>query len=341
MSPEDIVYLLLLIAAIPYGHLVKSSGSPARKQFLALIAGLIMIVSTAGFGGIPHSFCTILGTFLILKTVGPKYGPWSAFLYVFGYLFFFRTCHWYGLPKPPAYSNAVQLLVTLRMCTIAFEGFQLNCHNRPATLEEVTATSTLQVSLYDTFSYGYCYCGLMTGPYYRFTTYIDMLHQKKQIPSFNVALQRVKYVPFLAAAYIPLNMYFPVNHLTSSEYINHAWGSIYRIAYLAPLFSWFRWRFYIGWLLAESSCISLALGAYPEECKSRPGQGPTVELSEEQAKMENQKYDFETIRNIKIWETEFAPTLHKTTKTWNMTVQWWLAQYFYRKFPFKQLRYYE
>jgi hypothetical protein len=72
MSPEDIVYLLLLIAAIPYGHFVKICGSPAKKQFLALIAGLIMIVSTAGFGGIPHSFCTILGTFLILKTVGPK-----------------------------------------------------------------------------------------------------------------------------------------------------------------------------------------------------------------------------------------------------------------------------
>jgi hypothetical protein len=45
--------------------------------------------------------------------------------------------------------------------------------------------------------------------------------------------------------------------------------------------------------LAESSCISLALGAYPEECKSRPGQGPTVELSEEQAKMENQKYEYD------------------------------------------------
>ena len=73
MSREDIVYLLLLVGAIPYGHLVKISGSPARKQFLALIAGLFMIVSTAGFAGIPHSFCTILGTFLILKILGPRY----------------------------------------------------------------------------------------------------------------------------------------------------------------------------------------------------------------------------------------------------------------------------
>ena len=73
MSREDLVYLLLLVASIPYGHLVKISGSPARKQFLALIAGLLMIVSTAGLAGIPHSFCTILGTFLILKILGPRY----------------------------------------------------------------------------------------------------------------------------------------------------------------------------------------------------------------------------------------------------------------------------
>jgi hypothetical protein len=72
MSREDIVYMLLLFGAIPFGHLVKICGSPVRKQFLALIAGLIMVISTAGFGGISHSFCTILGTFLIMKAVGPK-----------------------------------------------------------------------------------------------------------------------------------------------------------------------------------------------------------------------------------------------------------------------------
>ena len=178
------------------------------------------------------------------------------------------------------------------MCTIAFEGFQLNCHSRPAKLPDITATSQLQVTLYDIFSYGYCYCGLMTGPYYRFTTYVDMLQQKKQISSFNTALQRLKYSPFLAAMYLPLNIYFPSSHLISSEYMNHEWGIVYQVAYLSPLFLWFRLRFYIGWLLAESSCISLALGAYPDECKSRPGQGPTVELAEDQ-EMKNPKYEYD------------------------------------------------
>jgi len=40
--------------------------------------------------------------------------------------------------------------------------------------------------------------------------------------------------------------------------------------------SWFRWRFHIGWLLAESVCIAAGLGAYPFEAQSKPGKGPTV-----------------------------------------------------------------
>ena len=181
-----------------------------------------------------------------------------------------------------------------QMCTIAFEGFEFNCQTKVAKPEDNIPTSSLQTSLYDIFSYGYCYCGLMTGPYYRFKTYVDMLHQKKQISSFMTALERLKYLPFLVAIYLPLNIYFPTQHLTSPEYINHEWGNIYRLAYLFPLFTWFRWRFYIGWLLAESSCISLALGAYPEECKSRPGEGPTVEPCSEDEEKPYQKYEYDS-----------------------------------------------
>ena len=40
---------------------------------------------------------------------------WTAFSFVFGYLFFFRTCAYYGFEKPPPHSNAIQLLITLRV----------------------------------------------------------------------------------------------------------------------------------------------------------------------------------------------------------------------------------
>ena len=182
------------------------------------------------------------------------------------------------------------------MCTIAFEGFEISSQGprKPANSGE-SANSDLKVSIYDIFAYGYCYCGLLTGPYYRFTTYVDMLYQKnpEDIPTFKDALRRLKYLPFYAAIYLPLKTFFPISHIISPEFANHPWGFLYRFGYIIPTFHWFRWRFYIGWLLAESSCISMGLGAYPEECKCKPGQGPTVDISSEDARDKNvQKYKY-------------------------------------------------
>ena len=44
-----------------------------------------------------------------------RHCEWTAFSFVFGYLFFFRTCAYYGFEKPPPHSNAIQLLITLRV----------------------------------------------------------------------------------------------------------------------------------------------------------------------------------------------------------------------------------
>lgn len=64
--------MCMLLGAIPFGHVVKVAGSPERKQFLTFIGGLFMAISTTGLNGIAHSFCTILGTYLIIKIVGPR-----------------------------------------------------------------------------------------------------------------------------------------------------------------------------------------------------------------------------------------------------------------------------
>lgn len=38
-----------------------------------------------------------------------------SFIFVFGYLLFFRCCQYIGFEAPPKHSNAVQLLVTIRV----------------------------------------------------------------------------------------------------------------------------------------------------------------------------------------------------------------------------------
>jgi len=45
------------------------------------------------------------------------------------------------------------------------------------------------------------------------------------------------------------------------------------------------------------------------------------------------EYDYETIRNIDCCGTDFCVRVRDGMRHWNMTVQWWLAQYIYKSAP--------
>lgn len=72
MSTTDLLYLAMLLGSIPLGHLVKLSGSPARKQFLCTAAGIGLSLALVGVWGILHSFVTVIGTYLIVISLGPR-----------------------------------------------------------------------------------------------------------------------------------------------------------------------------------------------------------------------------------------------------------------------------
>lgn len=51
-----------------------------------------------------------------------------------------------------------------------------------------------------------------------------------------------------------------------------------------------------------------------------------------------QTYNFNAIRNIDAWNSDFKPTIRSSMKYWNMTVQHWLAVNVYKRFPIKSYR---
>lgn len=50
------------------------------------------------------------------------------------------------------------------------------------------------------------------------------------------------------------------------------------------------------------------------------------------------EYSYETIHCLNPYETEFTPTIREAMKHWNITVQYWLATYIYKRFPYKKFR---
>eukprot|EP00794_Sanderia_malayensis_P009066 gene9066-10034_t len=353
MSRIDIIYLILLLSSIPLGHVVKNLRSSTSRQFLAFAAGLSIVLFTAGLEGAWHSALTIFGNYLLVRVVGTRKCHIVSFAYVFGYLFFFRTCTWYGLPQPPSHCNAIQLLVTLRMVGLAFEIHDK--HSKGDNNEHASnpGSETFNPkdlpSLYDFYSYGYCYCGLMTGPYYTYRTYCDMLVQDtSNISTIVPAIRALKYFPLIAVPYLVLHHYFPLSYLATDEYLEHKSGLFYRLFHLFPCFTWFRIRFYLGWMLAKSMCITMALGAYPFETEPKSGAGPTKAIDNSKTTAENDaltkmKHDgdthsFETIHNIDMFDVEFCNCVKTIMKAWNKTVQWWLYKYVHQNIPIKAMR---
>ena len=56
--------------------------------------------------------------------------------------------------------------------------------------------------------------------------------------------------------------------------------------------------------------------------------------SEKQAP-EGIAYNFETVHNIDEYGCEFAPTVREGMRSWNMTVQYWLASNVYKRLTVK------
>ena len=165
------------------------------------------------------------------------------------------------------------------MVSLAFEYYDAKTVKEETSTSNIVSNRKFQLSFVDFIAYAYSYIGLMTGPFYTYKTFTDMVHQDaRSYTTVWPAIRNLKLLPVIILPYIFLVIYFPLSYMETDEYLEHEWGVIYQLLILVPTFTWFRWRFYIGWLLAESMCITAGLGAYPFACKSRPAQGPTETL---------------------------------------------------------------
>ncbi|KAM4703517.1 lysophospholipid acyltransferase 7-like [Rhinophrynus dorsalis] len=340
MSPDELTYLAVLLCSVPVGFLFKN-GSPQVKQRCGAALGVILTLLTCNIH-ILHSVITILGTWVILK-ISPRSCHFLALGWTFTYLLFFRTVTYFDLPAPTPFTNAVQLLLTLKLVSLANE-VQEFCRVKKQEVSSFSKPSVIGVipnipKLSEIFYYSYCYIGLMTGPFYRYKTYHDWLHQidSVSIPTWKPMVSRLKPVPIFGVLFFIISHYFPLEYVKTDEFYDCSF--LYRLFYMVPIFFVFRMRFYLAWIFAECGCMAAAFGAYPVAAKSRPGGGPTVEYAPLERNAEGAKvdleYDYETIKNIDCYGTDFCVKVKDGMRYWNMSVQWWLAQYIYKNAPVK------
>lgn len=150
---------------------------------------------------------------------------------------------------------------------------------------------------------------------------------------------------------------------------------VYRLWYIYPSFFVFKMRIYAGMALSECVCTMAGVGAYPTNCNTVPGQGPKdyqaveslwvqpillsaiskkwgkkifrlldntfffrLNRSKNSDKLKTEDIDFETIHNINTWGVESCTNVRVAMKMWNTCIQYWMAAYVYKRFPYKGFR---
>ncbi|XP_069782954.1 lysophospholipid acyltransferase 7 isoform X4 [Narcine bancroftii] len=332
MSLDELKYIAILTGSIPVGICMKQTGKLSRKIGASLI-GFSLVAATCGLHSV-HSLLCILVTWAIIRFC-TKHCYTLTLAWMFSYLLFFRMLSLLHLASPSPFANAVQLLLTLKMVSLAAELNPLYMEALRKVPEsqavvEKHLLSEVMPRLRDVVSYSYCYLGIMTGPFYRYKIYQDWLQEGslQSIPSLAPMVKCLRLVPLYGVAFLLLSGVFPLEYTRTAAFARA--GFPYRLAYTAAIFLVFRLRFYVAWTLAEASCMAAGFGAYPVEAQSRPGNGPTIQA---QPSSDAPEYDYVTIQNIDPYNTDFCASVKDGMKYWNMTVQWWLANYIYRRAP--------
>ena len=185
---DDIAYVVILLGSIGLGPLLRlvppETGNGGTTTFvkrkrLSTLLGLVIASLVSGWHVI-HLLVQATGNMLILKSLSPKTCHLVSLIWCFTYLLFYRLSSYFGLPSPPSHTNAIIMILTLKLVGLAFEVHDSAKEGKDSLVKDEgeenetsqhEKTSSSVPSLEDQFHYGFNHVGLITGPYYRLSTW--------------------------------------------------------------------------------------------------------------------------------------------------------------------------
>ncbi|UYV80621.1 MBOAT7 [Cordylochernes scorpioides] len=294
MLQDDLVYASLLGASIALGPYTQRISDFRQRQLVLTALGFILVVSVSGWH-VFHPLVLVGANIALSQTrIYFRYYYISSFAFSFFYLFLTRTAAWWGLPSPPAHTNAVLMILVLKVITLETS----ICVLVGLSWEVHESESKNPPSFVNYFHYSFCLPGVLTGtehfscwavwllgPYFKYSTYKAMLQAPylHHVPWRAHLQERLLPVPLYLILFLAASYLWPLEHptrqngvfqrISSPDQLSEltVWD---RLFYMTPVFFAFRMRLYMGFVLGECSCIASKLGAFPEVSKPEAGRGP-------------------------------------------------------------------
>nr|CAD2180641.1 unnamed protein product [Meloidogyne enterolobii] len=331
----DLFYGFLLLFSSILAFLLRHFGSFGTRRKLDGFLGFGITFFVAG----RMLFCSLIVVVVHLVMFrcikNPRFLTNLSFYGTFVFLAILRLMHFIGLPRLEFVTNAIQLILTLRVIGLSYEiaDFRLSKKSDNKKIEHFIEK---EPSTFEAFNYFYNFTGLFTGPYFTYRTYSDALTKWKRPLLWSklkpLLIGKMKTLSWSLPSLIFLTWLDPVNVLRG-ERTASLLGLFYDFVWCALAFLYLRMRIYSAWMVAESICLLTGIGLYPKEGKSTPGNGPTemqkiMDIDWNDVSIE---FDSETINNLDIPNVEHSDGFRSGMRAWNRTVQFWLANFVYRR----------
>lgn len=362
MEIDDIIYLACLLSCIGFGKFYRNLHDVKQRKLVGTVFGLLIVYIVSGVH-ILHTLISFGICAIIITRTSPKICHLLSMGFMFGYLAFFRTTIYFGVPYPPGHTNMIQMLLTLKLVGLAFEvnsaykkvSSEIFENPKPSTsagaaTKSESSTPSEELSEYDIelekidileiFHYGFSYIGVLTGPYYRYRTFRDYFETPfyQHANSNEATLQKLKAIGLYVVLYLISSYIWPISYAMNAEFYDNC-SLFYRLMYVWPTFFVFRMRIYSGLILGESVCTNAGFGAYPDGSDVAPGEGPKLKkYYQMKSNPSEHTYNFTTIQNVNVYAVETCWTFREAMKHWNICVQYWLAVNIYKRFPSKKYR---
>uniref|UniRef100_A0A183C494 Cas1_AcylT domain-containing protein n=1 Tax=Globodera pallida TaxID=36090 RepID=A0A183C494_GLOPA len=176
-----------------------------------------------------------------------------------------RCQHFVGLPRLEFVSNAIQLIMTLRVIGLAYEIADIRrakkVHDEGGTNGDENQTTTTtdrhEPNAIEAFTYLYSFTGLFTGPYYTYKTYSDAIGRQKPIAWTKLAPligQKLHTLCWTLPALVLMTWLDPLNAIRGRQIDEYSMLSLF--FWCAMAFVYMRMRVYSAWMVCAMDVVN-------------------------------------------------------------------------------------
>ena len=121
LRSDESLYVFILLVSLGAGFFFRGLVSPPLRRDASSSFGLLLLFLFCRSDAAYALFSALIGA-VIVSFAGRRHRNLLAFLFSFSFLAFFRCAAWFGFAQPRPLANAVQLILSLKIIAVAFEG---------------------------------------------------------------------------------------------------------------------------------------------------------------------------------------------------------------------------